>query len=588
MKRFTFFRTPLLAALALILTMSACDFQAAEDAFDEFQVVIGLDPINTPVSGIIYDKDSGEPLTATLTFGGPGASSLIDAYSDPLDSEIVVEGGAVTFGVANSVTPSESSPFVFTVTVSAPGYYTKTRTVTATETGGLDFEVTLVPEVNATSNVQGTSSAVDNSAQADQSGTVQQTVTVQTQSNTQNNAQATATATVSQGTTAVTSSGQPLTGQIQTQIRAYDPGQGSTSLPQGATISGDGTNQAVVGGVFFLMTDANGNVAANFTSSGSGKGLSFGKSSGACSDAGGLFEVTVSITDPTTVAAVQTLGTVNAQIWGYTQADDANNQLGATELTLVGNAVEGTICVGGTLANVNLDNLGDSSQGVLFTLVLPPNLGSLATLDLAVTINNPSVATVPGTITLQGPGVYAQRSVSFPGNTKTRTLANWLGVSGNYFIVSGSTYTITVQPDGGVPAATSVSDPSAGSTTITLSPPSVTRNYNVNASFACPAGTTFDVSISESSLDGVSVFYRRLPNGNPRGIPNDENIVKTTDQSTFIQVNGQVTAIAGEQYRFTGVLDNERSSIESTAPSGTNNWNITLSSDDVGFECSAN
>lgn len=84
--------TPLFAALLIALFATACDFQAVEDAFDEFQIVIGLEPIDSPVAGVVYNINSGEPIRATLTFGGAGASSLIDAYSDPLPSQLDVEG----------------------------------------------------------------------------------------------------------------------------------------------------------------------------------------------------------------------------------------------------------------------------------------------------------------------------------------------------------------------------------------------------------------------------------------------------------------------------------------------------------------
>ncbi len=84
--------TRLIATLFIALLATACDFQAAEDAFNEFQIVIGLDPIESPVAGVVYDLSSGQPVAATLTFGGAGASSLIDAYSDPLGSQVDVEG----------------------------------------------------------------------------------------------------------------------------------------------------------------------------------------------------------------------------------------------------------------------------------------------------------------------------------------------------------------------------------------------------------------------------------------------------------------------------------------------------------------
>ncbi len=580
MTRFLSSHRLILTALVLTVGLSACDFQAAEDAFDDFQIIIGLDPIESPVSGLVYDRSSGEMLRTTLQFGGSGASSLIDAYSDPLGSSMDAEGGAVTFGIANSVTPSAGSPFTFTVTASVEGYYSQTRTVTTTDVGGVEFELAMTREVDGFSSIAGTSSAQDGSIQTSQTGSVQQTRTVQTQGS----AAAQASATVAAGSVALTSAGQPLTGQLQTQVRAYDPALGSASLPQGATMTGNG-NQAIVGAVYFLMTDGAGRVAASFAPG--KKGAEAAGKSGACQQAGGFLELVVTISDPTTVAAVQALGTVQAQIWAFTPADGANNQLGSTTLSLSGGNVEGVICTGGTLANVDLNNLGNVAQGAFFTLVLPPNLGTVAPLDLSLTVTNPAGASVPGTITFQGPGVYANRSLSFPTSSLTRPLSEWLGVSGSYFIASGGTYTITVQADGGSPTSTTVPDPSSGTATLALSAGAQTTNYTVNASFTCPAGTKFDVAVTNESLDAVSVFYRRLPDGQPRVIPNDANVVKETDQSTYIRVTAMLSAIAGQNYRFTGVLDNDQAERDVTAP-GSATWNITLDSDDVGIGCSAN
>ena len=580
MIRFLHTHRLLLTAMVLTLGLSACDFQAAEDAFNDFQIVLGLDRIESPVTGLVYDRSSGEMLRATLQFGGSGASSLIDAYSDPLGSTMEAEGGAVTFGLANSIIPTPGSPFSFTVTAHIEGYYPQTRTVTTSEVGGLDFEMPMTRQVDGFSSIAGTSATQDGSIQTSQTGAVQQTRTVQTQGS----ASAQATATVAAGSIALTSSGQPLTGSLQTQVRAYDPALGSSSLPQGATMNG-AANQAIVGAVFFKMTDGAGHVASSFAPG--KKGADSAGKSGACQQAGGFLELVVTISDPTTVAAVQTLGSVQAQIWAFTPADGANNQLGSTTLTLNGGAVEGIICAGGTLANVDLNNLGNTAQGAFFTLVLPPNLGSVAPLDLALTVSNAAGVAVPGTITFQGPGVYANRSLSFPASTKTRSLAEWLGVSGSYFIASNGTYTITVQADGGSPVSTTVPDPSAGTASIALSSAAQTTSYTVNASFACPVGTKFDVAVTNESLDAVSVFYRRLPDGQPRVIPNDSNVIKDTDKSTYIRVQAQLSARPGHNYQFTGVLDNDQAVVETTAP-GSATWNIQLDSDDVGIGCSAN
>ena len=588
MKRSLRYRSLLLVAVLISATMSACDFQAVEDAFDDFQVIIGLDPINTPVTGLVSDQSSGFPLDATLQMGGPGASSLVDAYNDPLDPTVEVDGGIVTFGVSNGIVPSEGSPFEFTVTASAPGYYTKTVNVFVTEVGGLDVNVNMVRVVDATSNVQGTSAVQDNSVQSDQSGAVQQAVTVQTQSNVQNNSQATATATVSAGTVPTTSTGQPLTGQIQTQMRAYDPSQGTSSLPQQVTQAGDGSNQAVFGALFFRMTDSNGNAASNFSSSGSGKNAL--AKSGACADAGGL-EVTVSIENASLYDFV-TLVDDTAGVDGYNPKTGIKAILG--EITLrpgMSPEVFGDLCVGGMLSNVDTTPLGDLSEGVFFSLYTV--YGSTTYMTHTLTINNPSVIGVPGRISIEGPGLSGHRDVTFPGSQNTKSLASWINTHGSYRLFDNSEYTITLEPDAGNPVSVKISDFSSGSSELTLSPSSVTRNYSATASFSCPDNTHFEVGVDEASLSNVSVIYARIKSfapltyGPSRSITASDITSRSTDSRTFISITGNITAIAGETYRIVGALGVNWEDVEVTAPTGTNNWTIPLTTEDIGFECVA-
>jgi len=162
----------ILLMVAFGLTAAAgCDFQAAEDAFDDFDIIIGLDPINTVVSGVIVDAGSGELVDAQLTFSGPDASIVIDAYSDPMLS-LHAESGVLTFGINNSRVPSENSPVQITVSVTAPNYFSTSQDVTISAVGDDFFEIQMARS-SANVAIAGTSGQVDSRVSTNGSGVVQ-------------------------------------------------------------------------------------------------------------------------------------------------------------------------------------------------------------------------------------------------------------------------------------------------------------------------------------------------------------------------------------------------------------------------------
>lgn len=582
----TFHKNPLVTLFLglFVIQMSACDFQAAEDAFDDFDIIIGLDPINTIVNAIVYDNASGDLLEARLSFSGPGASLLIDAYSDPLGTSKNMEDGLMSFGLNNSIQPSKSNPFMFAVSVESDGYYNQTKSISVVESGSVAFEVAMVREVDMTSIILGTAATQDNSVQTDQSGVVQQTVTVQTQASTSTQAQATVI--IPAGTIPVTQSGQPLQGSIQTQVRVYDPGAGQSNLPSGATTSDDGTNQGIIAGVFFQMTDSNGNVAADFQSS-TGKA---GKS-GICTNAGGLFEIDLAITNPNIVLAYNTLVSAGTppttDIFGFTPADGQNNLLGSSPLALVdANTVSASICIGGSLGNVATGNLGNMDQGVFFTLVFPASFGSTGLLSRDISINNLG-GSASAVVNFEGPGVYGSRTLTVPAGITSKSIANWLQLNDTYFILSGSNYSFTVTLEDGTVQSDVSGDPTSGSGSITLPATTGLQSYNISASLTCPPGQEFEVQLTSESLDPVSVFYRRNQAGVLWNSIPDAAITQKEASSTSIDVAATLSLLPSTSYSFRGVLDDNSAEQTETTPSSGGSWTISMNVDDVGIECVA-
>jgi len=262
----------LLASLAYI----GCDINAAKEAFDKFDVIIELDPINTTVGGLIVDASTENFVTRDirLRFAGDDAAAIIDMFSDPL-SEVTVSEGVTGFGIQNAVVPSEGSPVQIRVIAEADGYEQGVANLEIKSTGTHSFQIRLIEENRVP---QGAATVNSPDVQVDQSGAVTSTVTVQTPP-TQTQSQTQVAVTVPAGTVMQDAAGNPLTGTINTEVTFFSA-EDEQSL---AAIPGGGGQ--LTGGYFKLkVTDSSGKEATHFskdvdiviTSDGGGAGLAKG------------------------------------------------------------------------------------------------------------------------------------------------------------------------------------------------------------------------------------------------------------------------------------------------------------------------
>ncbi len=70
---------------------------------------------------------------------------------------------------------------------------------------------------------------------------------------------------MTQGTVASTADGTPLQGQLTTDVRAFDSGEGQSAMPDAAKANEGESQKPLAGAVYFKVSDQNGNVASNFT-----------------------------------------------------------------------------------------------------------------------------------------------------------------------------------------------------------------------------------------------------------------------------------------------------------------------------------
>lgn len=563
----------------IVFQMSACDFQAAEDAFDDFNIIIGLDPINTVVNGIIVDASDGDLVSAELTFGGGDVSTLIDAYSDPLEDQNV-EDGLITFGIRNSIVPSPSNPVVFTVRATADGYFSTSKTISVTKVGDAVFQLVMAQN-NVTDTIPGTDGQVDNQIATNSSGVVQQAVTIQTQAPAPSQTQAQVTVVVPAGSTPVTANGTPLVGQITTQLRAYDSGSGLAALPSGAITSTDGTNQAIAGATFFKMEDQVGNVAVNFQS-GSGKGFSKGSTICDTNDT----SILMASTDAALLGALTLLGgSAPANVFAYQPANDTNPQVGTPSLTLISGRAEAEICLGTVSPNIDTSLITDASGGIIYTFALTGAGISTGTLDNMVTITNPSGSPVTPEFTLVGLGMNPSGNKLIPGVGGSFPISDLMGETNSVTVLDGSTYVLTADV-GGTSTAVDISNPLSGSSNLSLPSTSNLVLLDVTASVQCSGNLEFDVQVTDESLDAVTVFYRATtPGSSWTLLPRSAITSKSANQSSII-ITGTISLLISTFYEFRGVLGTDSSVTTEQTPAAAGAWSITMDPNDIGFDCS--
>lgn len=251
-----------LAVLAAGLLVAACDFSGVSDSIDDFDLVIGLDEINTVVAGQMLDARTGELVEqeVELTFSGEDADAIIDLYSDPM-TEQSVEGGLTSFGLVESADPSGSDPVTFTVTATASGYLEASEQVRVT---GDDHEFSLFM-TDEDAPPEGASATSQRSGQAGSDGSVSSSFSVETPTDAHSGGSASLS--VQEGTVAEDASGSPLSGELTTDITYFSgtSGQALRAFPGGAATGPNGRALVTGGFASVTVTDGSGRRGTSFS-----------------------------------------------------------------------------------------------------------------------------------------------------------------------------------------------------------------------------------------------------------------------------------------------------------------------------------
>lgn len=580
----TMFQRFFLAAVLGVLAAygTGCDFDAAGDAFDDFDVIIGLEEIDTVVNGVIVDASTGELVDARLTFSGPDANLVIDAYSDPVVSDLRADGGTVTFGISNSSMPTPGTPIELTILIESDGYFDRERSLVITEPGEAQFQANMVPANVGSRSVSlpGTDVEDDESTSTGASTGLTQALSVEVQT-----PLADALLSVPEHAVPFDGSGSPLDGALTTVLRIFDGSNGLKSLPSGALKAADGSQLSVAIAAFFRMVDSSGRVAVGFMPP---PGSKAPKRATACEDAGGTLLMLTS-SEPSFVNAVQTAGgSAVVDLFAYTPADGMNNLVGSVDVTYLTGVVSGEICMGGTQQNVDSSLIGDASDGFFYTFALSGSSTSTGTLDHTVDITNPNGSSKQVTFALVGPGFSESAATTVSAGSSTmQPLSSLVAQGAAMSVIPGADYVLSATLSTGETAIVSIPDPLSGSSSLTLPETSGLQTYELFASLSChdPVNQEFDVQITSTSLDAISVFYREdLPGNSWTLLPRKATNKIATDAS--IEITATLDLKPSTTYRVRGTLaDNSAETLETTPPSG-GPWTVTMGTDEIGLECS--
>ncbi|MDZ7771656.1 MAG: hypothetical protein U5K31_02795 [Balneolaceae bacterium] len=225
-------------------------------------MVIGLDSVETTVSGQFLDARTGELIEQplTVTFQGPNADDVIDMFSKPMDRQ-EIDGGLASFGLRNSLNLSEESPARVTVVAESDGYIPTGRPVTVNSEGETTFIVYMIDPGNPPA---GSAVRSERSGEAGSDGTVQQDVTVG--SGTEQQSSARAAIQLSQGTVVRDADGGTLSGPLTTTLGYFNNSSGPSlrSFPGGVETP-EGENLVTAGYTSIEIEESGGSEAATFS-----------------------------------------------------------------------------------------------------------------------------------------------------------------------------------------------------------------------------------------------------------------------------------------------------------------------------------
>ncbi len=510
------------------LGLSACDFDAAKEAFTNAKIVLGLEDQKTTVGVSFVDAASGQLISGDFQVNvtGPDATSVVDSYGDPLDKR-TAKSGLISFAINNAKTPSASAPVSIKLNASPAGYLPVAQNVVLRDTGSVSLQVRVL---RPTAPSQGTQAAQ--------------------QSNTSSAAGTASAINASTSTTPPPSGGQA-------------PPQASVSAPAGATLR-DANNVALTGSVTTTIVSVDPTQAASVSLLPAGLNTgAFGKTAATSNVivASGNLLVYVNGVAASTVSN----GTLRLNIPPSVTVNPATGQAWAAGQTTL--AYRYNVAAGGTgtwVQDGSFNVVAASGGG----FALETTRASLSTGWWAGIVQVQNTETVTLTINRSGQTGSLTVALSQPGVSRTLTLT---GTENSAIfnevptLTSGSSRTLTVLYGAGASASTTTSGTSA---TVSLTAPPAPVTVNITPKCPDPnKGIYFDtlpsiyVQASETGKNSYFALGDVTKQATITRATGSSKITKVTFVSTLLQV--------GKTYDLIGVYEGNTFGPETRAVTGT-------------------
>lgn len=557
-------------AVLLLGLLASCDFGAAGDAIDEFDVVVGLPALSAVINLQALDASDGSPISqgVQVTFDGQDESSVVDIYSDPL-SEITLKGGFANFAVDSTRSPSSENPVRLTLRARAEGYNATSVSVQITQEGSVNRVIRLSPE-NPEQSSEGTSGSRE-TVNTDDNGETTTAVTAQTGKTSSGSDAAEGSASIPAGTSLRTADGEPLQGQVTTDLSVFDNSSNAQELlPVEAKVTENGRRQ-IRGAVRFQAKDGGGRRASQYGGVEGGEATEIAADLPTLSTSSGTPSVT--FVNPSTGAS----RTVELAASNSSQRPSAGKR--AQEETTF-QFIDGKVVI--TTPSGKTDSIDMSQfEGEFFAAIgLEPSqrCAPQGTLDIGSNGQSGSLD-----VSVSGEGLSANTQVSIPRSQSSFTLsaADLFGVE----IPDVGPATVTVRAADEQEVSTQI-DLCSESTSLDLPAPASDRiSATVRVVPDCPQGERLPVS---PPFDGYSVAYRQSGSTDQyQTVPKEDITINTTDDDLETVTSAVVpvsSVFPNTDYEFVGTFGEESSSQVVTMP-GQDGNEVTVTDQELRDQC---
>lgn len=379
-----FMNSSLIMEAALAMTLVGC--HVTHPDLPASGPVVAAAPVT--LAALVTDADTGLPVASTLTI-------YTQIGTTPLAGPLESATGVFTY-VPTNVTP----PATYRLVASADGYTTASQNVTITsaqiKADGSGLATATLPLTNTTSSPTAPVGQATGTAGSDGTTTAQIEATTPATSG----IVGTASVTIPADTVITTASGAPLTGAV-TLTASYSNAQTTASLaaypcPNQAIVNGVATTLISWGAVTVTATDANGDVAKNFSPAVDvtipiPEGT-FNLTTNAAVQAGDTVPIyyfssdglQLPLTDSNGNPVLATLGAeVGSGATGYFPADFSTTHFCALNAGQTPPTQTLTLTVGGTAGNAIYGDVHLSAGGWYYGYYLPPGTSDFSTITIS-------------------------------------------------------------------------------------------------------------------------------------------------------------------------------------------------------------